>query len=109
MDALIGVLIVLFVGGVCSALSLPFILHGSRRAKTTGVSVRRALGYALAAWGVNTVLLGGAGFVFGAGIGDERAGEIAIMLFAVGVVFGFVFGGVVTFVLIVVAARRSRR
>jgi hypothetical protein len=46
----------------------------------------------LIAGAVGAVVLGFAGFVWGAGVPDERAGEVASMLAKVGAAAGFVVG-----------------
>lgn len=54
---------------------------------------QRAVPWALAIGGWSGLVVGLAGFVWGAGVGDESAGAIAGMLFSVGCLAGAPVGG----------------
>lgn len=111
MIELLVLVVALIVGiVVCGVLSLPFIVLGLRSARRTpeGASVR-ALPWAIGAACLSGFVVGASGFLFGATIGDESAGAIAVMLFGIGGVGGALLGGLLTFAMIVPKARTPSR
>jgi hypothetical protein len=88
------------------ALGLPFVL-GARAAiqRRPEWRTRAALGAAAANGVTSSVLLALAGFAFGASIGDESAGTIAVGLATAGLVGGFAVGAGLTYAVVLWATR----
>jgi hypothetical protein len=55
------------------------------------------------------LMLGVVGFLLGAGVGDENAGEAAVLLGGIGLVAGFVGGALLAFVPLVIVRLLARR
>lgn len=62
---------------------------------------QRAIPWALAVAAWSGLVLGLAGFIWGAGVGDESAGAIASMLFSIGCLGGAPLGGLLAWFFIV--------
>lgn len=100
-------IIALLLGGLGWAGLLTLGIRSGRqqpeRAKT------RAIPWAIALAGWSGLVIGAVGFFWGAGIGDESAGEIAALLFSVGCLGAAPLGGVVAWFVISRKARLSAR
>lgn len=97
----VGLLIVAIASAPVGAIA---ILTYRRRAGAP--FLLRTLGFSLLNAGVVGFGLGIAGFVIGAGVGDERAGEIAVWLVGLGLFGGGAASGVLSFLTIGLVCRR---
>lgn len=100
-------IVMLIVAGVGSLiLSTPLALLAIRRHARIGQALHRTALLASAVNGlVQGLALGGLGFLFAAGIGDENAGEIVVLLAGGGLVAGAVLAFPLSYLLILVGCR----
>jgi hypothetical protein len=66
----------------------------------------RAIPWSIAIAGWTGLVVGLVGFVWGAGVGDESAGEIAGVMFSIGCLSGAPVGGIAAWVFITRKVRR---
>ncbi len=89
-------------------LSAPGVWLGVRAVrKDPAKAPARTLAWAFGTGAWCGVALGLAGFVFGAGIGDESAGAIALSLLAGGAIGGLLAGAAVSYAAIRLFTRRA--